>query len=238
MSALDLILASAVMAVGSALQGAVGFGLALITVPVLLLIDPRLVPGPVMCGAFVLTLMMALRERGDVDRFGLKWSLIGRLPGTIAGALVLSSIPLAYMGPVLGALVLLAVSMSLSGLRLTPNAPTLFVAGSLSGFMGTISSIGGPPLAMVYQHTTGARLRGTLASYFVVGTVMSLVALVMVDRFGWSEFLWSLAMIPGVILGFILSGWLVPLVDRGYTRTAVLGVSAAAALMTIAREFL
>jgi uncharacterized membrane protein YfcA len=40
-----LVLAVVVVAVSAAVQGAIGFGLNLLAVPVLLLIDPSLVPG-------------------------------------------------------------------------------------------------------------------------------------------------------------------------------------------------
>lgn len=46
MSALELVVVSLVFAIGSALQGAVGFGANLLAVPVLVLVDPTLVPGP------------------------------------------------------------------------------------------------------------------------------------------------------------------------------------------------
>ncbi|NIR59973.1 MAG: sulfite exporter TauE/SafE family protein, partial [Gammaproteobacteria bacterium] len=51
-----------------------------------------------------------------------------------------------------GALVLLAVAMSVAGLKISPTRPTLITAGALSGFMSTVSSVGGPPLAITYQH--------------------------------------------------------------------------------------
>ena len=43
--------------------------------------------------------------------------------------------------------------------------------------MATAAGLGGPPVALVYQRANGLRLRGTLAAYFIVGTVMSLSAL-------------------------------------------------------------
>jgi uncharacterized membrane protein YfcA len=236
MSAAGLLLASSVVAFGSLLQGAVGFGLALVSVPFLVLIDPRLVPGPVLLSSSLLTVLMAVRERHAIHVAGIGWGVIGRLPGTAAGALVIGAIPLARMDVALGALVLVAVLLSASGLRMRPTAPALVGAGALSGFMGTVSSIGGPPMALVYQNELGARLRGTLAAYFVIGAVLSLGALAIVGRFGSWELLWGFALMPGVGIGFAVSGRLARFVDRGYTRPAVLAVSAAAALLVIARH--
>jgi uncharacterized membrane protein YfcA len=102
--------------------------------------------------------------------------------------------------------------------------------------MGTASSIGGPPLAMVYQHEPGHRLRGTLASYFVIGTFMSLAGIAWVGRFGAPELVWGLALMPGMVLGFLVSSRLTPWLDRGYTRHAVLTVAFAAGLGIVLRH--
>jgi hypothetical protein len=56
LSFVQLVFAWAVVAVGAALQGAVGFGLGVIGAPLLVLIAPGLVPGPLLLVAFVLTL--------------------------------------------------------------------------------------------------------------------------------------------------------------------------------------
>jgi hypothetical protein len=48
--------ANVVMAVAGALQASVGFGLALLAVPILTLLDPNLVPGPMLLAGSVLQL--------------------------------------------------------------------------------------------------------------------------------------------------------------------------------------
>jgi uncharacterized membrane protein YfcA len=140
------------------------------------------------------------------------------------------------MGLAVGGLVLTAVAMSATGMRLVPTPRTVGWAGFLSGFMGTASSIGGPPLALVYQHAPGPRLRATLAGYFVIGGAMSLAALALVGRFGRHEIELAGALLPGALLGFAVSGRLLPLVDRGHTRKAVLGMAALAGLVAIAQQ--
>ena len=87
------------------------------------------------------------------------------------------------------------------------------------------SSIGGPPVALVYQHARGATLRGTLASYFVIGAVMSIAALAAAGLFGRADLLLSLALVPGTVIGFAASRWTVGWVDRRATRPLVLILS-------------
>jgi uncharacterized membrane protein YfcA len=233
---LGLVFASSAVLVGSVVQGAVGFGLALVAAPILFLIDPRLVPGPMIFASLVLTLLTAYRDRHAIDASGLGWGLVGRLPGTLLGAALLALLPPERLAAPLGVLVLLGVVLSASGLHVAVNPRTLMGAGLLSGFMGTASSIGGPPIAMLYQHAPGSRLRGTLSAYFVIGGVMSLVAIAAVGRFGGAELLWGLWMVPGAVIGFAISSGLTPFLDRGFTRPAVLCVAAVAGLGVLARQ--
>ena len=55
MTPVDWLLVTVVMFVGAGIQGGVGFGMNLIAAPILLLIDPRLVPGPAVLAAAVIT---------------------------------------------------------------------------------------------------------------------------------------------------------------------------------------
>ncbi len=235
---IKLLAACAVLTIGAAVQGSVGIGLGLIAAPILALIDPSLVPGPILCCGLALTGLMSYRERQAMDVSGLKWGVVGRLIGTLVAAVVLSNVPKKEMTLVLGALVVFAVALSASGLHVRPTMWTLISAGALSGFMGTTSNTGGPPIALLYQNAPGARLRSTLSGFFVFGTIMSLFALVAVGHFGRDEFWSALALLPGVLIGFALSTRTRQLFDQGYTRAAVLTVSAVSGATVILRALL
>ncbi len=226
------------VAVAATLQGSVGFGFALLTAPILALINPRLVPGPVLVGVLALALLMLHRERRSIDVSGLPWALVGLVPGMVLGATMLAVIPEREVTLVFGLLVLFAVFLSAVGLHPHPSSWALFGAGTLSGFMGVASSISGPPMALVYQDTSGTRLRGTLSGFFVASTIVLLVALGVIGRFGSEELRSALALLPGVLIGFAISGRAVPLLDRGYTRPLVLTLSGVSALVVILRQFL
>jgi uncharacterized membrane protein YfcA len=226
------------MGIGAVLQASVGYGMALIAGPFLVLIDPRFVPGPLLVSSVVLSLLMANREKQSIDLWGLKWALAGRIPSAFLGAAILAAIPKDYMIVTFGGLVLLAVAMSASGLRFPARRRVLFSAGVLSGLMGTIASIGGPPIALVYQDAPGRRLRATLSGYFIVGAVISIIALISIGRFGRAEMWLSLLLLPSVLVGFLVSNRVVPVLDRGYTHTAVLVVAALSGLVVIVQQIL
>jgi uncharacterized membrane protein YfcA len=232
-----ILLAVVVVAVTSAVHGAVGFGMNLLAVPILVVLDPALVPGPAVAAGLVLSALVAARERAVVDR-RLGWAALGLLPGTAMALVLLGLVPAGSLAAPLGALVLVAVVISAIRLRLTPTTTTLAVAGVASGFLATAGSIGGPPLALVYANTPGAQVRSNLSGFFVITGAVSLTALSIAGHFGVRELQLSLLLLPGVLLGYAASGPLRPWSDRGHTRSAVLLLSALAGMAAIAEGLL
>jgi uncharacterized membrane protein YfcA len=235
---LQLVAAAGAALLGAAVQGSVGFGLSLVTVPLVFLIDPSFVPGPVLCVAIVLTLLLSHRERRSIDFHGVAWVLTGRIPGTLLGAAALVMLAGDVLSVLFGVLVLLAVASSALRLVVQPKRWSLASVGVLSGFMGTTAALGGPPVALLLQNLPGARMRGTLSGIFLVGASVSLLALVAISRFGRQELVLAIALLPGVLLGFGISGFVAPILDRGYTRAAVLVMASVAALVAIGRQVL
>jgi uncharacterized membrane protein YfcA len=233
----DLVVAVVVIALCAAVQGALGFGLNLLAVPVLLVLDPTFVPGPPLVAGLVLSLLVAGREWGEVDR-RLAWALVGVLPGTALGLAVLVVVPEDDLGILLGLLVLVAVGLSVLRWEPTTTRPALLVAGTASGFLATSASIGGPPMALLYSRSAGPKLRSTLSAFFIAVASISIVALLAAGRFDAHQLRVSAAFLPGVVVGFLLSGPLRPLVDRGHARPAILVLSAAAAVFAIVQGLL
>lgn len=227
-----------VMTLGSLIQSVVGFGAGLLAVPILLLIDPVLVPGPMLTVSLVLSLLIYFRNQTSIDFTGLGFAAIGRVPGSILGVWVLVLLPPKPLSVFIGLLVFLAVGLSLAGARLSPTRTNLFFAGILSGFMGSTTSIGGPPIALIYQRSEAERLRGTLAGYFILGAIIALVALFFGGRFGWTELIASVYLLPGIIAGYVVSIWLAGRVNQKYLRPAVLLFSALSATSVIVKSLL
>jgi uncharacterized membrane protein YfcA len=98
-----------------------------------------------------------------------------------------------------------------------------------------MSSVGGPALAMIYQHETGPKIRGTISAIFTIGTTISLFALWWVGRFGAVEVTLGLLLLPGVLLGFLLSQYTARRLDKAHTRPTVLVISALSAVVIVLR---
>ncbi len=236
-SGLEIVAALLAIGVGSTVQGAVGFGLNLLAVPVLLLIDPALVPGPALVASLGLGLLVVGREFAAMDR-RLGFAYLGLVPGAIAGALVVAVVPQDDLSVPLGVLVLVAVVLSAVRWQPVPRPSTLTVAGTAAGFLASTTSVGGPPMALLYSREDAAKLRSTVSGFFVVAAALSLALLAGVGRFGLHDLRTSLTLLPGVVVGFALSGPLRKYVDRGATRPLVLGLSALAAIIAIAEGLL
>ncbi|MEX0875397.1 MAG: sulfite exporter TauE/SafE family protein [Actinomycetota bacterium] len=235
MTILQLAIASLSVGIGALIQGSIGFGLNVVAAPVLVLIDTTLVPGPALFAALALTILVGTRERGGIDAKGFGWLILGRLPATTAAAFTVAVLPERGLAIALAASVLVAVGLSLAGWKVRRTPATLVTVGALSGVMGTISSVGGPPVAMAYQDARGAQLRGTLSAILGFGATFSCVMLSIAGRFGTEEIRASLVLLPGIVVGFIASRWTAHLLDRGFVRPAVLGFSAASAIAAIVR---
>ena len=233
----EFLLASLIVAIGSALQSSVGFGFALMSAPILAFVDPRLVPGPLILAVTLLLVLTAIREQKSMDLTGIGWVLFGRIPGTVLAIVLLDAMSARGITIGLGVLVLFAVAISLLRVDLPRKPPLLLVAGLISGLMGTSSGLGGPAVAVLYQNEPGDRVRSTLAGYFLIGALMSLAALSWAGRMGRAEATLSVGLLPGIVIGFLASRKSSAWLDRGRTRGAVLLVAAVAGLASIVRGF-
>ncbi|MEQ8716733.1 MAG: TSUP family transporter [Acidimicrobiales bacterium] len=235
MSTGELVAVMAVVLVGAVLQGSVGFGMNVVSAPVVIQLEPDLVPGPLLLAAFFLTLFAAIRERTTLDISGAGWIVVGRVPGSVLGALAVAVLSTRGLSLALAAIVLSAVVASASGVSIVENRGTMFGAGAVAGFSSTTTSVGGPPIALVLQGRSGPELRSTLGAIFVIGVVMSLTTLALTGEFGTRDLELAVFVVPAAVAGFALSGPLRPLIDRGHTRPAVLAVSALAATILLVR---
>jgi uncharacterized membrane protein YfcA len=231
----ELAAALALSVVGSILQGSVGFGLSVVAAPILLLMNPVFVPGPMLLAAMFLVILIALRERRDVNLTDVANATIGRIIGMLPAAYALSTLPRSVYELLFAVLVLVAVAVSLLGWHARPTRIHIVIAAMLSGFMGTLSSIGGPAMAIVYQNETGPRIRGTLSAIFTIGTLISITGLWWAGRFGAVELLLGLLLMPAVLVGFAFSRFTVGRLDGDQTRSAVLAISAVSALVIAIR---
>ncbi|MCW2903454.1 MAG: hypothetical protein JWO67_5719 [Streptosporangiaceae bacterium] len=231
-----LVVAGLAAALGAIVQGSVGLGLGLVAAPVVTLLFPSLMPGAVLVAAAVLPLLTLVREASFADWRGLRWAFGGRIAGTPLGVWVVVAVPPHAIGIVVGGMVLAAVGVTVlpRGVRRSPRA--LVAAGVFSGATGTATSIGGPPLALLYQREHGPRIRATLAVFFTIGAVISLLTLAAVGQLPVRQVTAGLALTPFALAGFLVSAPLRRFLDNGRMRGGLLLITAASALVLIVRS--
>ena len=178
---------------------------------------------------------MLRRERHAAKLGEIKWALFGRVIGTIIAILVLKVMVKDILSLFFSIMVLLACGISISGIKVSVSRVNLCIVGTLSGFMGTTSSIGGPPMALLYQDKGGPKLRSALSGIFLVGTILSLFFLCTIGYFGLRELQVALILLPGIVIGYFLSGKAIGFLDRGFIRPLVLSVSALTSVILILR---
>ncbi|WP_417416790.1 sulfite exporter TauE/SafE family protein [Hoeflea sp.] len=219
----------------SVVQAGLGMGFGLTAAPLLALIDPHLVPVPTLIIGMVTASMGGWRERGSIIWPEVGIGIAGRLAGVVCGALVLSQLEdrKAFM-LVFGIMVAIAVILSLSGWRWAFSRFSLVSMGWLSGLMGTITSVGAPPLALIYQDRKPGEARPTLSAFFALGCAASLAGLALS---GWAhagDIYLALAMVPPMLVGIWVARRIGGRLDSRF-RPALMAISGAAAVMLIVR---
>jgi uncharacterized membrane protein YfcA len=178
---------------------------------------------------------MVLREHRHVDRRGVAWVMVGRLPGAVIGAAIVVLVAPDLLTAVIGVAILLAVGLSLvhPHLRVTPT--TASAAGLTAGVMGTAAAIDGPPLALLYQNHRNEAIRATLATCFVLGTLMSTIALIIAGELRWEQVVFTLTLLPALGVGLLASIWGARHLDGRSLRPAVLAFAAIAGVAAVVR---
>jgi len=203
--AADFAVVAAGVAVAAFVQGAIGVGFALILAPILGLVAPALLPACLLMVMIPLNAYVAWRERAAVDRLGAAWITAGRLVGTLGGLWILLAVPAPTLTMLVGGMTILAALATLFAPPFRAGPRAFVGAGVVTGITETATGIGGPPLALVYQHHSAATLRATVALCFLVGQVVSLAALAIAGRATGAQLEIALLLVPPLAIGAVLS---------------------------------
>ncbi|GAA5234936.1 sulfite exporter TauE/SafE family protein [Verticiella sediminum] len=220
---------------GAILQGLGGVGFAMLCAPVALLYFPELVPGPLLAMGGLVSLLTAIRERHEIAWRNAATALFGRIGGTLLAVSVMSLLPGRVFAVVFALCILAAVALSVLGWRVQATTGTLLTAGAASGFMGTLTSAGAPPFAIVMQHLPPARVRATIGAILTVGSAVSITMLAATGHYGLRELQLSLLLLPLLLCGFSMSSRLRHHLSPAHVRRLLLGLCAAGALGILVR---
>ncbi|CAB3645249.1 MAG: sulfite exporter TauE/SafE family protein [Achromobacter pulmonis] len=228
--------AMAAVVFGAALaQGVGGIGFAMFAAPVAALCFPQLAPGPLLTLGGFISLLTALRERAAIDWPAVAYALGGRAAGTLIAIYAMARFAPQTLGLLFAAMILAAVALSVAGLRFTATPGRVSGAGVASGIMGTMTSVGAPPIALVLQHTEPARLRATLGMVLFLGSIFSLAMLAWARRYTGYHAGLALSLAPFLLAGFAVSGRLRHRLPPRAVRAVLLAACALGALGVIGK---
>ena len=241
LSGLDLLIALTIILVGATVMGTLGFGLGLVTVPVLMeLVDPQSVVIIVNGSIAVLMLLVLLQVRQHLNLRLAGGMALGGLAATPIGVLALDAAnPTALRLAIALVIVVLAVlSLIRVQLPLAHKSPAGPVLGFLTSLSVTTLSIGGP-LVAIYAVTRGWTppvMRASLALFFIVFEVAAL-SLYALSGLADKEDAGNIAvLLPAVLAGFALASVLVGRMNAPVFRYAAIAVIIAGGLTLLARE--
>ncbi len=228
------LLALLIVTVGIALQGVVGIGFGLVAAPLLFLIDPLYVPVSLIILGALLSGYMVAKGRHHLSWRRLMPALIARVPGSWLGALLLASVSPALLSLILGSTLLLSIALSWRNtLKITMSTRSLSIAGFFSGLIGTATSVGGPPMALVYQETNVLTARSELAAFFLAGLPISLIMLALTGSLPLESLLLTLKMTPGLVAGVFIARRIDRYIDKQSAKPLLLSISLLGAVLVL-----
>jgi uncharacterized membrane protein YfcA len=229
------LLAFAITAIAATFQGTVGVGFAMLSVPLLSLIDPSLTPAPQLLVALPLTVTMAWAERSAIDLRGFWWIIGGRIPGGLLGIALLAVASQTMLDVFISLVVLGAVATIARGIHIRRTPATKLAAGVTSGTTGVVASIGGPPVALLYSSDDSDIIRSTLAAVFTIGLTTSIVFRYVSGNISMDDVRTALVLFPAVVIGYLISSVLKDRIPKERVRSAILIVSGLGAVALLVR---
>ncbi|GGC36631.1 permease [Brevibacterium sediminis] len=224
-----------IVVLGSAcLQGSIGFGLGMITAPVLALLRPDLLPSALLLLATLTSFTAFARERQDVDWKLVGWGALGRLPGIAIGTAAVVLLPDSGLSLMLAITVLAGAAFSLVGWSPAASHRNMFFASSVSGIFGTATSIGGPPISLIMRSLDPSSMRSTMSAYFTLGSILSLAGLTIGGEVGTRHLIAAAFLLPFMLIGLWLSNFVIRRADRRLLYRLAVGSSIVGAILVIA----
>lgn len=189
--------------VGAFVQTSIGFGLAIVSSPLLFYLDPLFVPAPITIAALTNSLFGSWHFRKHLSLRGLLAAAVARVPGSLVGAGLLLLVSVQSLAVLIALVIVVGMVANFTRVNIPYNRVSLAIAGFLSGVMGTATAIGGPPMAIVMQGQQANAIRGNLAAFFIFSCVISLIILTLIGYVGRQQLVLAMPLIPAAWLG----GW-------------------------------
>ena len=239
----ELGIAVVVILVGATVMGLAGFGIGMVSSPILLLfIDPEFVVINTNAMSILVMTLLLFQSRRDIPvGDALPLPLAGLL-GAPVGVLILSS---ATKGALRIAIVAVILSLAvLSALNLQRPLPRTRLIGPFFAFTGAVlvtgAGVGAPLMALflINQRWQGPAIRASLAFYYLPIAILATILYGVYGMFTLERVWLVLSLSPAAFAGFVVASHLVNRLDTGLLRRVILVVVIGSSLALLIREAL
>ena len=168
----------AVLFLATFIRSALGFGEALIAVPLLALTLPVQVAAPLaVLVSITVALVVVLQDWRNVHVRSAGWLVLSTLFGIPLGLLLLKTVPETIVKSILGVFIIVFAIYSLTGRKPELHNDRLApLFGFTAGILGGAYGMNGPPLVIygVLRRWQPAQFRATLQGYFLIASIVGM----------------------------------------------------------------
>lgn len=206
---------AAVLFLATLIRSTLGFGEALIAVPLLALYTPVTVAAPL--AVLVSVIVAGVIVGQDWRRIEVRsagWLVVSSLFGIPLGLLLLARANDHVVKLLLGVVVIAFSIYFLASLRLrhlsNDHAGWLLACGFLSGILGGAYGMNGPPLVVygALRRWPPQQFRATLQGYFLPASIAGAIGYATIGLWSTAIIRYALWSLPGVIVAILLGRWL------------------------------
>jgi uncharacterized protein len=168
----------AVLFLATFIRSALGFGEALIAVPLLALVLPVQVAAPLaVLVSITVAVVVVIQDWRNIHVRSAGWLVLSTLFGIPLGLLLLKTVSESIVKAILGAFIIAFAVYSLAGRKpelLSDRLAPLF--GFAAGILGGAYGMNGPPLVVygLLRRWQPAQFRATLQGYFLIASIVGM----------------------------------------------------------------
>lgn len=209
--------------------GTTGFGLALISTPILLFVyEPATVIFLTAVFSVVISGAVVWDSWREAHRTLALALLAPACVGIVAGSEVLRLVDPTYIRLAVGAVVVLSALLLIRDVRL-PGADTRWgtvVAGTASGALSTSTGLAGPPIVLLLasRGLPKHQFRGTSAFFFLMMSAVTLIILPARGLVAAGDLPLAAVLVPAAIVGKAIGTAFLERISEGAFRTLSLGL--------------
>jgi uncharacterized membrane protein YfcA len=173
----------AVLFFATFIRSALGFGEALVAVPLLALTLPVQVAAPLaVLVSITVAVVVVIQDWRNVHVRSAGWLVLSTLFGIPLGLLLLKTVPESIVKSILGVFIIAFAIYSLAGRKPELHSDRLApLFGFLAGILGGAYGMNGPPLVVygVLRRWQPAQFRATLQGYFLIASIVGMAGYVL-----------------------------------------------------------